>query len=74
MLSVRNPKRPSTNWERSNSLNWRKFLQKYSARLAQSTGQKDCSSALSKHVYDIRKNRSARQMNNLKSCRFIVTL
>ena len=48
--SVRNPKRPSKTWERSNFLKWEKFLRKYSARPAPSTGQKDCDTALAEHV------------------------
>ena len=48
--SVRHPKRPSQNWEISNYLNWEEFLRKCSARLAPSTGQKECWTALAENV------------------------
>ena len=39
---MKNPKRSSEAWERSNYLNWEKSLRKYRARSAPSAGQKDC--------------------------------
>ena len=43
-------KRPSKAWERSNYVNWEKFLRKYSARRGPGIGLKDCFAALAENV------------------------
>ena len=48
--SVRDPKRPSQKLERSNCSHWEKFLRRYSAHFAPSTGQKDCYIAHAEYV------------------------
>ena len=65
--SARNPERPSKNWERSNYSE--KFLRKYSAHHAPSTGQKDCQSALLEYVHGLLSK--TKQGNNLKSCQLL---
>ena len=59
--SVRNPKRQSKNSERSNYLNWKKFLRRYSARPAPSLARRE-------NVEGLRKKRNARQRKNLTPC------
>ena len=73
MDSARNLRR-FENWEILYDLNWEKFPRTYSVRPAPSTGQKDCEIVFAGYVSGLRKNRSARERNNLKSCQFLFTL